>query len=375
MRAGSAVAHGVAALTLGAAATSVATAQDGGVIATRAATEIVSYTLEANGTRKTISQIVAPFAVVVPIGERFSFDIATAYARSRVELRGDTAAPSSVSGLTDTQVRGSYVLGQDAIVLTAGVSLPTGQSTANEKQFVAAQNISNDFLLFPIGTMGSGFGATGGIALARPIGAWNLGIGGSYRHSADFAPFEYNDGQKAHYQPGNELRGRIGVDRSFGGATAMLGATYSSYGDDKSAGATFNTGNRLVFQGGYATTLRSVGYSLSGWNLTRTRGTRADGRDAPSENITNVALGLSFSLAGVALEPTVEARRLARAALQAGTSTAEPKGTGQMETFGLRSRWTAGGFQFVPSGSYSMGKLEGMDLTGWRATLAIRFAP
>ena len=262
-------------------------------------------------------------------------------------------------------------------MLTAGVNLPTGQSTANEKQFVAAQHISNDFLLFPIGTMGAGFGATGGIAIARPVGAWNLGIGGSYRHSAEFAPFEYNDGQKAHYQPGSEMRGRIGVDRAFGAATAMIGATYSSFADDKSSGATFNTGNRLVFQGGYATTVRRVGYSLSGWNLTRTRGTRADGRDAPSENITNLALGLSFTLGGVALEPTVETRHLARAAVPAGATAtaAEPKGTGRMETAALRSRWTAGGFQFVPSASYSMGKLEGMDLTGWRGTLAIRFAP
>lgn len=357
---------------LGLCVPAIAAAQGDG-IAARAAGEMTSYTLSANGTKKTISQLVTPFALVLPVGERLSFDIATAFASSRVEIAGDTAAPSAVSGLTDTQVRGSYVLGQDAVVLTAGVNLPTGQSTANAKQFVAAQNISNDFLLFPIGTMGSGFGATGGIALARPIGSWNVGVGGSYRHSADFAPFEYNDGQKAHYQPGNELRARLGVDRSFGAATAMVGATFSSYGDDKSAGATFNTGNRLVFQAGYSGAAGNVGYGLSGWNLTRTRGTRADGSDAPSENITNVALAARFSLGGLSLEPTLEARHLARAA--ATTGTALPKGTGQMETFGLRSRWNVAGFQVAPAAGYSLGKLEGLDLTGWHATVAIRFAP
>jgi hypothetical protein len=351
-------------------------AQDGGTVVARAATEMVSYTLKSDGAEKTISQLVTPFAVVIPVGDRFSFDIATAWARSRVELQGDTAAPSTVSGLTDTQVRGSYVFGQDAVILTAGLNLPTGQSTANAQQFVAAQNISNDFLLFPIGTMGAGFGATGGIALARPIGAWNLGVGGSYRHSADFAPFEYNDGQKAHYQPGNELRTRIGVDRAFGSASAMLGATYSSFGDDKSAGATFNTGNRLVFQGGYTTTRQGIGYSLSAWNLTRTRGTRADGRDAPSENITNIALGAAFTAGGIALEPTLETRHLARAAVAASSAGAAlPSGSGQMQTAGLRARWTVAGFQLAPSAGYSTGKLEGEDLTGWRGTLAIRFSP
>jgi hypothetical protein len=349
-------------------------AQD--AITARAATEMVSYTLEANGSKKTISQLVTPLAIVIPVGERFSFDIATAWARSRVETRGDSASPSTVSGLTDTQVRGSYVFGNDAVILTAGLNLPTGQSTANAKQFLAAQNISNDFLLFPIGTMGAGFGATGGIALARPIGAWNLGLGGSYRHSADFAPFEYNDGQKAHYQPGNELRTRIGVDRSFGSSSAMLGATYSSFGDDKSAGATFNTGNRLVFQGGYATTLRNTNWSLNAWNLTRTRGTRADGRDAPSENITNIALGASFAVSGFALEPTLETRHFARAAVSASTSgAAESSASGQMETAGLRARWNVHGFQIAPGAAFSTGKLEGEDLTGWHGLLAIRVSP
>ena len=365
-----------AAATLGMAAPAALRAQDAGVIATRAAAEMVSYTLKTDGSEKTISQLVTPIAVVIPVGERFSFDIATAWARSRVEVKGDTAAPSTISGLTDTQLRGSYVFGQDAVVLTAGLNLPTGQSTATTKQFVAAQNISNDFLLFPIGTMGAGFGATGGIALARPVGTWNLGVGGSYRHSADFAPFEYNDGQKAHYQPGNELRARVGVDRDFGAASAMLGATYSSFGDDKSAGATFNTGNRLVFQGAYATTLRNVGYALNAWNLTRTHGTRADGRPAPSENITNVALSGSFSAGSVSLEPMLEARHLARGAVAAGSAAnAESKGTGQMETAGLRARWNVAGFQVAPSASFSTGKLLTEGLTGWHGTLAIRFVP
>ena len=352
-----------------------ASAQDAAVVA-RAATEMVSYTLKANGTEKTISQVVTPLAIVIPIGDRFSFDIATAWARSRVEVKGDSASPSTVTGLTDTQLRGSYVFGQDAVVITAGLNLPTGQSTANAEQFAAAQNISNDFLLFPIGTMGAGFGATGGIALARPIGAWNLGVGGSYRHSSDFAPFEYNDGQKAHYQPGNELRTRIGVDRTFGASSAMFGATYSSFGDDQSAGATFNTGNRLVFQGGYSTLVRNTSYALSAWNLTRTRGTRADGGDAPTENITNVALSARFAVRGVALEPMLETRHLARAAVGAGTSSsAAPSGSGQMETAGLRARWKVGAFGVAPAAGFSTGTLEREDLTGWHGTVAIRFSP
>ena len=72
----------------------------------------------------------------------------------------------------------------------------------------------------------------------------------------------------------------------------------------------------------------------------------------------------------------LETRHLARGAVDAGTSAnAEPKGSGQMETAGLRARWSVAGFQVAPGASFSTGKLLGEDLTGWHATLAIRFAP
>ena len=45
----------------------------------------------------------------------------------------------------------------------------------------AASLIGNDFLVFPISSMGSGLGGTGGLALARPLGQWTLGAGLSVR--------------------------------------------------------------------------------------------------------------------------------------------------------------------------------------------------
>lgn len=348
-------------------------AQDA-ILTARGAAQMVSYKLTSNGTTKAVSQEVIPIAIVLPGINRFSFDIATAWAHSAARIGG--AKASSIAGLTDTQLRASYSLGEDAVILTAGVNLPTGNSTADSAQFMAAENIANDFLLFPIGTMGAGFATTGGIAVARPFGAWNLGLGASFRHSSDFAPYEYGDGTKAHYQPGDEYRARLGVDRTFGASRAALGATWSSYGDDRSAGATFNTGNRLVLQGGYETTVRNVGWSLNVWNLTRTQGHRASGQAAPMENIVNASLGASFTLAGIALSPTLETRHLTRAAVDADAAyPAQAKGSGQMETLGLGARWQAGLFQISPAASYSVGMLDRVDLKGWRAMVAVRFTP
>lgn len=364
--------HGVAAaLALGLPASLAAQES---IVTARAAAQTVNYTLKASGVSKDISQDVFPLAVIVPIGDRFSVDLATAYARSYVQTGG--APASTISGLTDTQLRASYSFLQDAVILTAGVNLPTGQSTAKSTQFEAAENIANDFLLFPLGSMGAGFATTGGIALARPVGAWNLGFGASFRHSADFTPYEYSDGQKAHYQPGDEYRARLGVDGTFGDSRAALAATYSGYGDDRAAGATFNTGNRLVLQGAWETTARNVGWALNAWSLTRTRGHRANGQEAPMENVLDASLGATFTLGAVALIPSLETRHLARAAVPADTAyPAQPRGSGQMETLGLAARWQAGIFEITPAASYSIGTLDRADLTGWRGILAVRFAP
>jgi hypothetical protein len=348
-------------------------AQDA-IVTARAAVQTVNYTLKHDGVQKDISQVVTPLAVILPIGDRFSVDVATAYARSSVRTSG--APASTIAGLTDTQLRASYTFGEDAVVLTAGVNLPTGKSTADSAQFAAAEQIANDFLLFPIGTMGSGLAATGGIAVARPVHDWNLGAGVSFRHSTDYAPYQYGDGQKAHYQPGDELRARLGVDRTFGASHATMGATWSSFGDDKSAGAAFNTGNRLVLQGGYETTVRNVGYTLGVWNLTRTEGRRASGQTAPSENILNAVVGASFAVGGIALQPSLETRHLSRAAVAADAlNPAQAAGSGQMETLGLGARWTAGLLQISPAAGYSLGSLDRTDLGGWRASLAIRLTP
>ena len=82
-------------------------------------------------------------------------------------LRIGTELKSELSGLTDTQVRANYTFGQDLVVLTAGVNLPTGSSTVAAEELEAASLIGSDFLTFPISGFGSGLGFTGGVAFAR----------------------------------------------------------------------------------------------------------------------------------------------------------------------------------------------------------------
>jgi hypothetical protein len=340
-------------------------------IGARVAPQFHQYTIDLPSKTK-ISEFSVPLFVLVPITQSLSFDIGSAYAQSRVEqtTAGKTTT-SSISGLTDTQIRGNLVLGNDFLVLTAGVNLPTGQSTVSSQQQIAASLIGSDFLALPISNMGTGFGGTGGIAIAQPIGEWNLGVGLSMRRSAQYDPFDAAGGPALHYQPGNEYRARAGVDRALGTGRVTLGLTYSTFGDDNLAGSLYNTGNRWLSQGSLDNTLGVGQLSISAWDLFRTSGNLVDGSALGRENIANGAVAYGITVGSAIIEPNVEGR----AWMQQGASTS------LLTTFGLRTQIGLGGFSVVPSVGYSVGQLASQDasglnttatMTGLHGTLAIR---
>ena len=344
-------------------------AQDASSLSSSASVQIVSYTLKRGAAENRISELVIPIAGAYRLTDRVSFDVATAYARATTDLTG--APQSRISGLTDTQLRASWTFGDDAMVLTGGVNLPTGQATATESQFRAAGQIGNDFLLFPISSMGSGLAATGGFAIARPMGSWNVGAGASFRYASEYEPYEFNN-VRSRYQPGSEYRARLGVDRPIGAGRFVLGTTYSAFGSDQAGGQSFNTGNRLIVQTAFDDALGASHYTISAWNLHRTSGTHADGTKAAAENIANAMAMFAIPVGAMTVEPSVETRMLSRSSNGAASSGAN---SGHMETAGLRARWTAGPLQIAPGASYSVGRLEGYDLTGWRGMLSIRMTP
>lgn len=338
--------------------------QQSGAVTSHASVHVVGYSFTTGDQEIALTQTAAPIALIYQATDRLSFDVATAYARVDGRQRAGTASrDSDIAGLTDTQLRASLVFGQDAVIVSVGANLPSGQATASEAQFLAAGLIGNDFLLFPISSMGSGLAATGAVALARSFGAWNGGLGASTRRASGYEPYEFN-GVRAHYQPGDEYKARIGIDRLLGDGRLALGATWSTFGSDASGGATFATGDRLVAQAGWTGMIGGTEYRIAGWNLHRTRGQRADGTDAPAENIGNVLAGAAYGLGGVVLEPNVEYR-----------SRAGRGRSGSMATAGLRARWTLGALQLAAGGSYSIGRLDALAARGWRTSITARLAP
>jgi len=314
-----------------------------------------------------ISELAIPVAVSVPFGSRMSFDISSAYAFSKVVF--ETAMPQEISGPTDTQLRANFALGQDFIILTAGLNIPTGQTTVGDDQLEAAGYIANEFLSFPVPSLGTGFGGTGGIAVARPMGEWNVGFGGSMRYSAEYEPYK-SGATSFRFQPGNEYRLRVGADHGFLGGRIATGITYSKFGDDAAGGSgtVYSSGDRYVGEAGYSRSLHGVDYLVSAWNLFRADGIRANQR-APSENITTAMVSAGFDVAGMRVEPNLETR----------IWYSEGTYLGKMATLGLRNRVTLMGLDFYPSAAYALGTTTAADdstpsVRGWRASLTARFS-
>lgn len=346
-------------------AASPASAQGFGDLASIFGPQYVNYTIGSGSTQKTVTQFSVPIAFILPVSDRFTVDVSTSWADSRVSSNG--VESSKISGLTDTQLRGNLALFDNSAIITLGVNIPTGMYKVPDAQQEAAGQIGSSFLLYPISSMGSGSAFTGGVALAKTWGEWNVGFGGSFRYSSPFDAFQVQN-QVLRFEPGSESRARLGLDRAVGEGRVSLAATYSAFTDDKADSTTFATGSRTLGQATFFyPTDNGNDWTVSVWDLYRAQGQRI-GAVAPAENIANLNVGYGFNVGGMYVQPSVEGRAWTRDATQAGTAT----------TGGLRLRFDWMGLSVNPAVTYSIGNVyaEGsttaLDVKGLRTTLLIR---
>jgi len=321
------------------------------------------YKFTTPGTEKTVSQFSVPIAVIVPFSETFSMDISTSYANSQVRFAGATT--SQISGLTDTQVRGNLVIGDNRAIITLGLNLPTGMYKVPDGQVEAAGQIGNDFLIYPVASMGSGLSTTGGVAYAQPIGDWNLGLGASFRYSSPFDAYKLATAS-LRFQPGNEMKVRVGIDRPIADGNFSIGVTYSKFGKDLADSTTFATGDRVIGSANLYLPLGNGDFTLAAWNMYRAQGERI-GAVAPWENLFDVSTAVGFNVGGMYVQPSVEGRVWQVDGLHTGT----------IGTVGLRLRFGMGALSVNPSAGYTLGKLyastgDVTDVTGLHGQILFR---
>ena len=326
--------------------------------------QYVSYQLGTGATARTISQLGVPFAVIIPFSDRFNIDISSSYANSQVKVPGQ--ATSTISGFTDAQVRGNLTLGDNAAVLTLGVNLPSGQYKVPDGQQAAAGQIGNDFLIYPVTSMGNGLAATGGIGFAQSLGTWNLGIGASFRYSTAFDAYQVHT-SVLRFTPGNEARIRVGLDRPVGDGSFNVSVTYSKFGKDQADSTSFATGDRALAQAALAVPMGSGSdLLLSAWDLYRGVGQQL-GASSPWENVGNAGVAIGFQMGDLYVQPNIEER----------IWNVDGNKAGLLTNAGVRLRFALAGLSVNPSATYSFGSLytigePATDLTGFKASLLIR---
>jgi hypothetical protein len=331
--------------------------------------EMRQYTFGSAFTADRVRQIAVPLGVLVPVGKRFSFDIGSSWASTSVKQGGTT---QTFSSLTDTQLRGSYMFGNDALVLSLMMNLPTGKRSQTAEEFGIASSTSSNFLLFPVNSYGTTFSVTPGLSAAATAGAWNLGFAASARVSSTYTPFKGDTGT---YRPGVEGRFRAGVDRLIGSSRFQFGGTFSTFSTDELRGGalgsgSFDPGNRFLVDLGIITPVAGGTLGFYAWNYHRLRsnstagGSTAGGR----ENVFTAGLNGSFGLSRtVALQPVAEAR-----------VWSPESGSGYLIGGGTGLRVQAGPhLALLPSVRIDLGSIRNSSgrhsVTGWDLSTLVRY--
>jgi hypothetical protein len=321
-----------------------------------------SYSIE-NGPETR--QFAFPIAFAMPVNERLSFDIGTYYASTKSD-------DNTIDGLTDTQLRASYVFGRDAIVATMMVNLPTGKSQTLAESFTAGA-VAPNFLSFPVNVYRTGVSVTGGLAAATELGSWNVGLATSLKYSGEYEPFSDNDSTT--YSPGAEARFKLGLERLLGSSRLTFGFTFSTFGNDDFANigggsGQYQPGSRFI--GEAALAFLAGNGSITGyiWDYYRAA---AEG-SSNQENILTIGANGSWPIGNnMRLEPLVE-----------GRFWSPEEGSGKLFGAGAGLRIPMGErFVISPSGRFDVGSTQFADppvsdgsdhnITGWGFSVLIRY--
>jgi len=207
--------------------------------------DYMGYTFEEGLGASAAQLLLIPVAVRFPM-RSLTLDVYSAWAQGKVE-RDDVAY--TLQGPVDTRVKVSWQATPWAL-LSVGGSIPTGNSTHDGEEAVVASVLAMDLLGFREATWGTGPQVTSSLATAMRAGGWGIGVAAAYAVNGEFEPSSEQD---LRYQPGNESRIRLGLDRNIGSNTFTAGATFMTFAQDQADGRNlFQAGNRIRFDAAYA---------------------------------------------------------------------------------------------------------------------------
>jgi hypothetical protein len=325
-----------------------------------------------------VSLFTLPFAVRGRPLDRLHLQLSGAYAHGT--LKRTDGSEATLSGATDTELRASYTFGRDLVVVSAAYLLPTGSSTHNLDEAEVAGTIAADLLPFRIGQWGGGGRLALSTAVAVPVNGFGVGFSLGYTVAQEYEALRLPDQEAWTYRPGDELRLRLGIDRTFG-ATGKAALVFSlqRYDEDALGGTgLLQPGNRYDVTGSYAfaagPAATGVAYLGVAHRNAATFGAAAEnepffaGMEIPAQDLVFAGGGLRLPVADRVFVPTVEGRLFRRS---------DGLNQGHLMGIGAALEWPVGSVVLLPSVRSRFGKVllwEGAEapFRGGEIALTIR---
>jgi hypothetical protein len=221
-----------------------------GIIAAGATADVISfggvgYQQPGVGGRdsirlRSIEQFSVPVSLALPIGTAWTVDVQSAfsYARLTFDPKLGSSGPRTTStlyGPTDVRVRATGRLFNDAITFTAGGNVPTGKTELTNSNLTVLRAIAAPALGLGTPPVGAGPSGTVGLVAAKQILGWAVAVGGSYELRGTYQPIAAiaAGSPSVDFQPGNVVRGSLGLDRLIGGHRVSLTGAVDVFSDDE----------------------------------------------------------------------------------------------------------------------------------------------
>lgn len=199
----------------------------------------LSWKLKGDTTDLTVSQLFTPVLLRIRLAEGWNMGLWSAASRST----SNGGSSPEISGLNDSKFQLTHTMADGQFLLSAGASVPTGQTKLDATKRELIPWLSADFFNFPVKIPGEGLEVFGEAGLALPTSGWVVGLAGAAHYFTKYTP--YDDDRE--YQPGMRLIGTAGIGRDWaerGHVGFDLLAIYST--DDKVDGsAVFGDGMQI----------------------------------------------------------------------------------------------------------------------------------
>jgi len=277
---------------------------------------------------------------------------------------------TTLSGLTDTEVRLTYATMGDRVRLSAIALAPTGKSKLTGDEMDVMGLIAADLLPFTISNWGSGGGVGATAAVAMPVSERStIGVSTGFVAARKYEPLSAG---AFVYRPGNQMHVRAAADRTFGAsAKGSLQVAYSHFSQDQNAGVNFyQAGDRLQAAGSlaFAAGAKATGIAYLGY-LRRSEGKYTDVvRVTPAQDLVYAGTALRHPMRGAVLVPSIEVRLLGN---ESGVDQ------GRTISAGLGVEIPRGSFELYPQAKARVGRLtmrssQESDFTGFEIGLTVR---